>query len=442
MQRILSDKSVRIANWLVAAVLVLVPFHAFLTVWGSQLVGGYTVLRLWSAVMLAVLVGVVCWWLVKDTALRKWFFGSLLVRLVLAYAALTLVLGVVSWLKGDVSPGAFAYGVLINLRFLAWFLAVLLVVQRSSWLAGNWTKLVLVPAAVVVSFAVLQYTVLPHNFLAHFGYGPGTIEAFETINNNPEYIRVQSTLRGANPLGAYLVVVLSVLGGLFMAGRRRIVCVVFGVAAAFALFASGSRSAWGATAVSLALIVWFRLSTTRARLVFAGVALVLALMAVSGFFALRHHADLQNAVLHTQDNSNISVTSNEAHASALREGLKDVASQPLGAGPGTAGPASVHNQVGGPRIAENYYVQIGQEVGWLGLALFLGIIVLVALELFQARASLLALVLFASFVGLALINFVSHAWTDDTLAFLWWGLAGIALARPLPKTKTMKHEAT
>lgn len=391
--------------------------------------------------MLVVLLGIASWWLATDKALRKWFFSSLLVRLILAYGALTLLLGVVSWLKGSVSAGALAYGVLLNLRFLGWFLAVLLVAQRSGWLAGAWVKIVLVPAAIVVGFAVLQYTILPHAFLSHFGYGPGTIEPFETINNNPEYIRVISTLRGANPLGAYLVVVLSVLGGLFLAGRRRTVCVVFGIVAALALFASGSRSAWGAAAVSLAIIIWFRLSSNRSRLIFGGAVGVLVAAALAGFFLLRHHADLQNAILHTQDNSNISVTSNEAHASALREGVRDMTQQPLGGGPGTAGPASVHNQAGGVRIAENYYVQIGQEVGWLGLALFLSILVLVALELFQARASLLALVLFASFVGLALVNFVSHAWTDDTVAFLWWGLAGIALARPLPKSKGTKREA-
>lgn len=441
MRKILPDKTTKFANYLVAAILLLVPFHAFITVWGSQLVGHYTVLRLWSSALLTVLVGITVWWLAKDTKLRKWFVGSLLVRLILVYAALTLLLGVIAWAKGDVSPGALAYGTYINLRFLVWFLAVLLVAQRSPWLAGNWARLLLVSAAVTVGFAVLQYTVLPHNFLTHFGYGQRTIEAIETINNNPDYIRVQSTLRGANPFGAYLVLVLSVLAGLFMAGRRRVVCVVFGVVAAFALFASGSRSAWGATVVSLAIIVWFRLSTNRSRQMFAGLAGAFVLAVVAGFLAFRHHADLQNAILHTQDNSNISVTSNEAHASALRQGVRDIAQQPLGAGPGTAGPASVHNQAGGVRIAENYYVQIGQEVGWLGLALFLSIIVLVALELFQARATLLALVLFASFIGLALVNFVSHAWTDDTLAYLWWGLAGIALARPLPKPKGAKHEA-
>ena len=45
-----------------------------------------------------------------------------------------------------------------------------------------------------------------------------------------------------------------------------------------------------------------------------------------------------------------------------------------------------------------------------------------------------ALSLFGSLIGLTFINLLSHAWTDDTLAYVWWGLAGIAMA-PLPEIK-------
>jgi hypothetical protein len=210
----------KFADWLVALVLVLVPFHAFLTVWGSALVGHYTLLRGWDDVVLLVLFGVSCYWLARDNGLRKWFMGSLLVRLVLAYALLNLLLGFVSLAKGDVVFRALAYGWLLDLRFLAWFLAVLLAAQRSSFLGRAWPKLLLVPAGLVVAFATLQYVALPHDFLAHFGYhANSTIAPIETINHNNHYIRVQSTLRGANPLGAYLVLVLSALGVFWACGE-------------------------------------------------------------------------------------------------------------------------------------------------------------------------------------------------------------------------------
>ena len=81
MKRLPGFNSSRLASIIIAAVLVLVPFQGFLTVWGSSLVGHYTALRLWDEVALLVLVGIVCYWLVRDAELRSWFAGSLLVRL-------------------------------------------------------------------------------------------------------------------------------------------------------------------------------------------------------------------------------------------------------------------------------------------------------------------------------------------------------------------------
>jgi len=428
----------RLSNYLVALVLALVPFHGFLTVFGSSLVGHYTALRLWDDVLLLVLLGVSCWWLARDKPLRDWFFGSLLVRLIVAYTVLSLLLGAVALAKGDVTVKALGYGLLLNLRFLAWFLAVLLTAQKSDWLKRAWLKLLLIPAALVVVFAVLQYTVLPHTFLSHFGYNADTnIAPIETINHNRHYIRVQSTLRGANPLGAYLVVVLSVLGAMVGRKQRRVLITILCIVSIIALFASGSRSAWIGAVLAAGVVGLFRMPAgiLRRNILFGTGALIIVLAALGMVF--RHNTALQNALFHTADNSTVATSSNEAHTSAVRGGLKDIVHQPLGDGPGTAGPASVYNGNHPARIAENYYVQIAQETGWIGLVLFVCILVLVAMELFaQIRVSRLSLVLLASFIGIAFVNMLSHAWADDTLAYLWWGLAGIALAQPVKSRET------
>ncbi|HEY4160978.1 MAG TPA: O-antigen ligase family protein [Candidatus Saccharimonadales bacterium] len=431
-----STRANRFADYLVAVVLAGVPFYALLTVWGSTLVGHYTALRLWDDVLLLVLFGVCCWWLARDRALLAWFARSLLVRLIFAYCVLTLLLGLVALAKGEVTGKALAYGLLVNLRFPVWFLAVLLAARRSPFLGRSWPKLLLVPAAAVAVFAVLQFAVLPHNFLSHFGYNAAsTIAPIETINHNSRYIRVQSTLRGANPLGAYLVIIVSALGVLYLYGRRKLVCLCLGVVALAALYASGSRSAWIGALLSLSVIAWLRLSTRRGRLLFGAIGLAVAVFALGGYLFLKNNISLQNEILHTQTHSAVKTTSNGAHASAAENGIQDVFHQPLGDGPGTAGPASVYNGKHPARIAEDYYIQIAQETGWVGLALFLSIITLVAIELYeQSGASRLALIMFASFIGLAFVNLLSHAWADDTLAYVWWGLAGIALARP-PKPK-------
>jgi len=56
--------------------------------------------------------------------------------------------------------------------------------------------------------------------------------------------------------------------------------------------------------------------------------------------------------------------------------------------------------------------------------------------LWLRRSDPLALGLFASLMGIGLIGLLSHVWTDDTLAYVWWGLAGIAMA---PITKKPKN---
>lgn len=428
----------KFADAVAAIVLAGVPFYAFLTVWGSALVGHYTALRLWDDALLLVLALLAGWWVVKDRSLREWFIHSLLVRLIFAYVLLTLLLGTVALAKGEVTLKALVYGVMINLRFPVWFLAVLLTARRSPYLRRNWLRLLLVPAAIVVVFAVLQYTILPHDFLGHFGYSATTtIAPIETINHNSHYIRAQSTLRGSNPLGAYLVIVLSALAVFALrGGRRRWVCVLFGAVALAALYASGSRSAWIGALLAIGLVIWLSLDTRRKRLIFGGSSILVLALAGGSYLLLQHSTALQNEVLHTQTNSVSRTTSNGAHLSATTDGIKDVLHQPLGDGPGTAGPASVYNGQHPARIAEDYYVQIAQETGWLGLALFLSIVLLVAIELYeQAGTSPLNLVLLASLFGLSFVGLLSHNWADDTLAYVWWGLAGIALARPVVTKK-------
>jgi uncharacterized membrane protein YuzA (DUF378 family) len=39
----------------------------------------------------------------------------------------------------------------------------------------------------------------------------------------------------------------------------------------------------------------------------------------------------------------------------------------------------------------------------------------------------LAAALLAGLIGLTFVNMLSHAWADDTLSYLFWGLTGIAL---------------
>lgn len=421
---------------LTTAILLLVPFHALLTVWGASLFGHYTELRLWKEALLGLSVLGVIYLLLVDHRIRS---GTLLRRLIwviLIYSLLNFVWALLAYSQQDVTAKALGYGLIINLRFLAFFLVAWAVALRLVRLRTRWQWLILGPAIVVIVFGLLQAFVLPHDFLRHFGYGEATIPPYETINSNQEYIRIASTLRGANPLGAYLIIPLSLLTVIMLRRPRDWRPALLFVGGLITLFFSSSRSAWVAAAVSIALVVLICLNSPRARrFLYIGVG-SLAVLSVALFVSFRNTSQFQNYVFHTQEGSAISTTSNENHVTALQTNLDDLARNPLGDGPGSAGPASVYNGQQA-RIAENYYIQVGQETGWLGLLLFLLIVAGVGYLLWLRRADPLALSLFASLIGLLIVNMVSHAWTDDTVAYVWWGLAGIALA-PNPKLETVE----
>jgi len=433
MNKPLTIKITTFASGAIAVILALLPFHAFLTVWLSSILGHYTLLRLWKEIVLLILICLAGYLLWRDKPLRERMLASKLNRLITAYLVMLAAWGIVAYFTHHVTLKALGYGLIVDGRFLAFFLAVSVFAGYGTRLRDNWPKLIFWPAAVVVLFGLLQFTILPFDFMRHFGYDATTIYPYETINHNIHYIRIMSTLRGANPLGAYLVVIVS-LGGAVWLKRKPRGALVGGILATLTLGLTFSRSAWIGLILAAGMLVWASLRTRRSRrmAVLATTGIIVA-AALAGLL-LRGNSAFQNAIYHTDDKSMIATSSNEGHATALRAGLRDVVRQPLGLGTGTAGPASVYND-GKVRIAENYFVQIAQEVGWLGIILFVAIQLYVARELWRKRGDALALGLIAALVGVTFVNLLSHAWADDTLAYVFWGLAATALAQPAVAVK-------
>ena len=415
-------------------IFALVPFHALLTVWLGSVFGHYTAFRLWKEVLLLLSVTGVLYLLITDNKIRVQTLSRRLVWLILAYIGLTFLWGLFAYVQHDIAPKAIGYAFIINTRFLVFFLVVWAVAIRLSRLRSHWQKLLLWPAVGVVAFGLLQIFVLPTDFMRHLGYGPSTIPIIETINSNATYVRIASTLRGANPLGAYLIIPISLLSVLIIRNGRNWKQGIFLVASLVVLFFSFSRSAWIGVALSiLVLLAMSHLAAKTVKIVTLGLAMLIAIAGITAYL-LRDNVHFENLVFHTQDNSQIKVSSNNARANAIKYGLKDMRDDPLGGGPGYAGPASYYNNQK-TNIAENYFIQIGQEVGWLGLAMFLLINVGVGYLLWLRRDDPLALSLFASLIGITFINLLSHAWADDTLAYVWWGMAGLAMA-PDTRIKT------
>ncbi len=431
--------STRLANACAAVILALVPFHAFLTVWLSSFGLSYTALRLWSAGLLLILVGCVTVWFVRDKTLRAWAAQSYLIQLVALFVVINVVMGLRGLALGTVSAEAFWFGLLLNARYVTFFVALLILARYDAWQLSKYVRLVMVSAVIVSAFAVLQYAALPADFLRHFGYGPTTIEPVETINNNPDYIRVASTLRGANPLGAYMVVVIALIVAFWHRLQRKTLWGMVLALSTGALVFSFSRSAW----LGLTVAVLFEIALHikgRKEWLRAGAAAGIAIVLLGGLLLAFHtNRAVQNALYHTDDNSTVATSSNDKRSSALMSGLRDVIHEPLGRGTGSAGPASVHNTKAPARLAENYYLQLGQELGWAGLITYLALSVVVGSELWRRRDDPLVRGLLTAFVGLVVVNMLSHAWTDDTLAFTWWGLAGLVIGKALWQKNQVKN---
>jgi hypothetical protein len=428
-------------SWLYLAILVLLPFHAFLTTWAGSAVGQLDVWRIWKDILifLTIPAGIYLAW--TNPPYRSWLRRSWLLRLIGIYVFLYILTGLFALQAGSVNGSALVYSLLANLRYLGFFLLVSAVAARSPFLRRYAPKAILWAGAMVIGFGLLQL-ILPTDFLRHFGYGPETIPAYHTVDNKLDYQRIQSTLRGPNPLGAYLVVLLSMVFAYWRLSRERFSLRpgLYYVAAVAALFFSYSRSAYMGVLLSAAIILTLTIRADKIRK-YAVVSLCVAALAGAGMAAARNVNVVQNTFFHSDETSASAESSNANRLKALGKGWEDVVHEPFGRGPGTAGPASVRNSGHSARIAENYYLQIGQEVGWLGIALFVAINVMAARLLWLRRQDWLSLALLASLIGLSLVNLVSHAWADDTLGLLWWGCLGIAVTPAILEQKANKHEA-
>lgn len=417
----------RIILLAVAAIFIILPFSTPLSIFLGSHLNHLDLFKVWKEIaMILVAALILLSGNYKRLAHIKEHGFKVLVWLILAYSGWTLLLGLLNLMALDrINWEAFIYALIVNLRFLFFFLLCWLVAQGSTYLQDNWKKLLFIPAAIVVAFGLLQIFILPPDILEYIGYGRDTITAYQTVDQNSNYVRIQSTLRGPNPLGAYLIIIIPAL---LIGFRKRWWPQAALLAGSLTvLFYSYSRSAWLGLATALGVLAYISIRSQRLRknLTIAGLALVFILPAA--IYTGRDNQFIQKAVFHTDETSLSPQSSNEQRTSAIQRGVHDVVHEPFGRGPGSAGPSSLRNDQPG-RIAENYYLQIGQELGWVGLALFLAINAVLVVLLWRRRNAPLVKILLASFAGITLINLLSHAWTDETLTLLWWGMSGIAVA--------------
>jgi len=419
---------IKLSEYSLGLILILLPFHALITVYIGSNLGHYTIVRLWKEILIGLILIPSLYYLFKSYTLKKLSTSSALIYLTIAYLALSLLLSFVALNSHDINLKAFGYGLDSNFRYIVFLWLCVIIAKNGEFLKRNWLNLLVFPGVVVILFGLAQHYILPANFLSHLGYGNSTIVPFQTVDSNSAYVRLQSTLRGANPLGAYLVLILPALLIKLKNARENTYKTMWAflfLSGLIVLFYSYSRSAYIGVMISVGLTIWL-LANKKVKMILLVTSGFLVLVMGAMYVSLRNNLTFQDTFLHTSRTTHSQTSSNQNHASATINGIKDSLKHPLGQGLGSAGPASVYN-IKSAKISENYYVQIAQETGIIGIALFVSINVLLGIYLYKSGSES-SIILFASLIGISFVNLLSHAWSDDTLSLLWFGLTGIILS--------------
>lgn len=419
-------RSEQIAQWLLLIILVGVTIHTPVMVYVQANWPTYdVVIKAWKEVLLGAVLVLLAW---SVTRRGMW-------RQVARDRLLWLVAAIGAWHIGlllalDNSAAAEQAGLLIDVRFYLIFAEVYVLLRYLEVKRRSFMMAAAVGAAIVLGIGLLQATVLPKDILAHIGYSETTILPYQMVDMNPDYVRINSTLRGPNPVGAFMVIVIGMLSA-WLAVRYKQLCTEYRLTAigglvlsAAVLYASHSRSAWLAAAVVVGLSVWV-VSSRRVRYWASGLAVAGVMLGGGVLYAYRDAPVVAQVFFHEDPAGGSAAKSNGDHVDSLEQGFAAVSDAPLGEGVGSTGSASLLSDK--PKIIENQYLFMAHESGWLGLLLQLTLFGVVLARLWRARSHWLALAGLASGIGLGLIGLLLPVWVDDAVSLYWWVLAGLAI---------------
>lgn len=416
---------------LLAAIMLGLAIHTPLTVLASThwpLVALYA--KAWKEVLLMVafvLVVILGW---RRHAWRFWLRDKLL-WLIAGFALWHLVLAGISLAAGNSAATVIA-GLVIDLRWglmTATMYGFIYLYPRYRQIL---LKCMLAAAVVIIGFTCLQLA-LPRDFLTIFGYSQATIVPYMTVDSNEAYVRFGSTLRGPNPLGAYA------LGGLVLASaflaakwrdsaKLRVYGILAAASSSVALYISYSRAAILGALAALGGLFAHQYGRKLPKKAWLSIAAGVLIAAAGGAYLLRDTNFMHNVILHDNPTTGAARTSNDNHLSSLRDGVIKAAQQPFSAGIGSTGSASLLGDSG--VIIENQYLFIVHEAGWLGLVIYLMIVIIVLRRLWRRRNDWLALGMFLSGIGLSIASLFLPVFADDVIALVWWGLSALIVARP------------
>lgn len=444
--------------------LALLPFHAFAVTVGTLLLAGpgnspLGALAIWKEVLLLFVLGIASLEYIHAlfTQCKKPKIDILDILIIAL-----LILGVfVSYSQFSTLNSQFLYGIRYDFVPLIAFV-VLRRVQWSDDFLPKACKVIVWSAAVVCAWGIASMY-LPQEFFVRLGYSDlhslyradGPVAAFQQIGGT-SIRRLQSTMSGPNQLGLWLIIPLSILLSQGKkAGRFSAAITLFVV---LCILLTLSRSAWIAALVIVSIVAFKKLPRQAIKRIFG----FCGCMSIVLLFAI--HAIAPEVILRA--------ASTKDHIARPLHALQIITENPWGLGLGSAGPAS--NRVSDtciflpedadaswaqdrpslcvftgqtqvqpkdrqclcPLVPENWYLQIGIEMGVLGLAIYMLLMVLIGKRLFvssfarknettkkQNNGAVVAL----AFLGVCIAALFLHAWEDSAVAYTLWVLIAVLL---------------
>jgi O-antigen ligase len=332
--------------------------------------------------------------------------------LILSYLALSLIY-VFYGLADGKSALALMQGFLTASRFgLVYFAFKIDLLKNLSLKTSK--KMLALSLGLIILVSLAQ--VFKPDVLNYLGYQSSPVKGISTVDGTG-LVRAQSLLRGPNPLGAFLLIPLSLAIFSYKSLIKNKKLLILAIGCLVCLVLTWSRSAWLGFGLILIIKALSVIKFNKKVLISGSAALIgLAL----GFSVYAKTDSFKTVFLHDKPGVGGASTSDDNRLRSYKNALNLIAHKPLGLGIADAGPASVRSN-SGVNIVENYYLQIFLQMGWLGGMLFLGIILVVVVSLLKNRKQQ-SLALVASFLALSLVGIMQPVWADISASVWWWGM--------------------
>lgn len=415
-QQLVSKYSQEIVNFGIVIILVLMPFHAFFSVYLGYLGLNRTLVQSWKEIVILILGFS---WLVYQASKRRLAFkfdtiNILFITIIFLSFLVTLI--------NHPSSAAVLFGIKTNLVAIGLYFIAQMPKANKNILKSKTALLIVLPAVIVSFLAVLQTFIINPNILYKLGYGSSTIDPKQIVDGSLGIYRAFSTLGGPNQLGAYLLVPLAFA---IVYGIRQKKWFVFG--AAFPILVgialSFSRSAWIGAIFTLLIAIFIAVNKKQKVYLVVIASVVLLVVGISlGVLATKNQR-VQNVLLHGRYFENRIEGSDQNRLQAIADTTNEIVSSPFGHGLGSAGPASFKSAK--PVIPENWYLQIAYEIGVIGLLLYIMVFAGLMGEFIRDLKNPMAASLLAATIGILIVNLFLQAWADSTLVLITFALYGI-----------------